>query len=151
MRGDIYIWYVSLCVHTPWDTSGLTAITPLISSTTPSQFLLQTHRSVAHYTAISSHLTARKTDDELPLINLKQGFCVSQSMRLKSPNETYSHNYQPGDSHSGSFALTKASLLSPSPGFLSLEAALGNSLSSRPLQNSKGSHIQGRMNVPVQQ
>lgn len=39
----------------------------------------------AHYKAISSHLTASKTDDELPLISLKQSFVPCEAGDSKAP------------------------------------------------------------------
>lgn len=41
--------------------------------------------SLPHYKAISSHLTARKTDDELPLISLKQSFVPCEAGDSKAP------------------------------------------------------------------
>lgn len=58
----------------------MTAVTSLTS-----QFLPQTPVSLAHYKAISSHLTASETDDELPLINLKQSFVPGEARDSKAP------------------------------------------------------------------
>jgi len=58
----------SLCVLSGWERPD---------SCHPSDKLLcASHKlvSLAHYRAISSHLIASKTDDELPLISLKQSF-----------------------------------------------------------------------------
>lgn len=41
--------------------------------------------SLPHYKAISSHLTASKTDDELPLISLKQSFVPCEAGDSKAP------------------------------------------------------------------
>lgn len=59
---------------------ALTAVTPPTS-----QFLPQTPVSLAHYQAISSHLTASETDDELPLISLKQSFVPCEARDSKAP------------------------------------------------------------------
>lgn len=63
-----------------WGARGraLTAVTPL-----PRQFLPLMPVSPAHYKAISSHLIASETDDELPLISLKQSFvsCAAEAQK----------------------------------------------------------------------
>lgn len=58
----------------------MTAVTPWTS-----QFLPQRPVSLLHYKAISSHLTASETDDELPLISLKQSFVPREARDSKAP------------------------------------------------------------------
>lgn len=62
--------------------SALTAVTAL-----PHRFLLLMPVSLARYKAISSHLTASETDDELPLISLKQSFAPCTAGDSKAPVE----------------------------------------------------------------
>lgn len=72
------------CMRSVWGARGraLTAVTPL-----PRQFLPLMPVSSAHYRAISSRLTASETDDELPLISLKQSFVPRTAGDSKAPVE----------------------------------------------------------------
>lgn len=72
------------CMSSVWGARGraLTAVTPL-----PRQFLPLMPVSSAHYRAISSRLTASETDDELPLISLKQSFVPRTAGDSKAPVE----------------------------------------------------------------
>lgn len=102
-----------------WGARGraLTAVTPL-----PRQFLPLMPVSPAHYKAISSHLTASETDDELPLISLKQSFVPCTARDSKAPVEPIPLiarrvvTASPAPEHHKRL---------PSPGSCLLEAALG--------------------------
>lgn len=105
-----------------WGARGraLTAVTPL-----PRQFLPLMPVSPAHYKAISSHLTASETDDELPSISLKQSFvpCAAGAAGdSKAPVEPipliarHAVTAAPAPEHHKGL---------PSPGSCLLEAALG--------------------------
>lgn len=109
--------------RTPWGECGehegepLTAVTPL-----PHQFLPLMPVSPAHYKAISPHLTASDTDDELPLISLKQTFVPCTAGDSKAPVEPIPliarrvATAAPAAEHHKGF---------PSPVSFLLEAALG--------------------------